>query len=68
MNTVGLIIIESVILIVLGFPITYLVWRFSNTKKSFADFLNKYSYTIAVISFIIIGITIAAIRTMTLEE
>ncbi len=63
MDTLFIIVIEFIGLMIIGIPVTYLIWRLGGKKDSFGEFINKYGYGIAVISFIILGVIFASIRT-----
>lgn len=59
----GIIIVETVVIIVLGTLGVYLVWLLSGRKKSFGKLLETHGYTIGIMLFIIVGVTIALFRT-----
>lgn len=59
----GIIIVETVVILVLGSVGVYLVWLISGKKKSFGELLETYGYTIGVVLMIIIGVTVALFRT-----
>lgn len=59
----GIIILETLVILVLGAVGVYLVWLISGKKKSFGELLETHGYTIGVVLMIIIGITVALFRT-----
>lgn len=56
------ILLEVAIIIAVGFPVTYLVWKVGGKKKNFGEFLGDYGYVIAIVSIVIISMIIFWIR------
>lgn len=65
MDTLFTILFETIVFLLLGISISYLIWKSKKGSKSnFGEFIDKYGYGIAIVSFIVISIVVATIKTL----
>ena len=59
----GIILTETIIIIIFGLIGVYLIWVINGKKSSFVELLNDHGYTIGVVLFLIIALVVAFFRT-----
>ena len=60
----GIILLETLIILISGVLGVYLLWLVNGRKLSLSQLFNKHGYTIGVLLFLVVVVVVALFRTL----